>query len=532
MAIHPAKDAELHATPPQDAGTQRKPKTTPAKSGKTKGETTMMKKIGALVFAIVMIAMVGVAGAAGNTPTSDNDANAPAITVTSSATVTVPITKDVILFNVDGSSILEPNVTFSYSVEPVTVTDGTHVTGLTARTDDEATATATVAVRSGIAGGVTIKGNGEGATAGNTANVVFGTDNSTKINTWKETETPDHTRTKLASKNLDIIMNATTIYASGANTAGIYRYKITDTTTDETLLKAGIKRNADYMESLYLDVYTKYNSTNDGLEVYGYVLFKDLSNNASQNFEYDTTVAHETIKVSGFNVESETGNTGTYDGNTGIISDQYHTYNVLVKKTITGAMANVNNQFPFKVEVTNVASTITGYTQQITSQADFYYVATQNGTAGSETIVALDATGNWTLGDTTTNSALKFKNNDQILITGLPVNALIKVTELNNTVDYYNASAVETDSNSLTLTDGTTTGTVISMLPNSGTAGMNATFAIDNTSAKDQIVFTNTLEQISPTGYVARFAPYALILVAGIALLIIAKKRKPAKEEE
>jgi len=483
----------------------------------------------------MMIAVCATAFAAGNTPTSDNDTNAPAITVTSAATVTVPVTKDIVLFNVDGSSILEPNVTYSYKVEPVTVTSGTYVTGLTARTDDATTATATIAVRSGIAGGVTIKGNSTGATAGTTASVVFGTDNTTKISTWKETDMVDHTRTKVASKSFDVIINASTIYASGANTAGIYRYKITDETTDETLLKAGIKRDSNYMESLYLDVYTKYNSNNDGLEVYGYVLFKDLSNNASQSFEYDTSVAHETIKVSGFNVESETGNTGSYDANTGIISDQYHTYNVLVKKVITGGMANINNRFPFKVEITNVASTITGYTQQITSQADFYYVSTQNGTAGSETIVALDATGNWSLGNTTTSSALQFKNNDQILITGLPANALIKVTELNNTVDYYNASAVDTDSSALTLTDGATTpttNTVITMVPSTGTAGMNTTFAVDNTSAKDQIVFTNTLEQISPTGYVSRFAPYALILMAGIALLIVAKKRKPAMDDE
>ncbi len=47
-----------------------------------------------------------------------------------------------------------------------------------------------------------------------------------------------------------------------------------------------------------------------------------------------------------------------------------------------------------------------------------------------------------------------------------------------------------------------------------------------------QIVIKNNMEVVSPTGYVSRFAPYALILVAGIVLLIVAKKRKSAKDDE
>lgn len=70
-----------------------------------------------------------------------------------------------------------------------------------------------------------------------------------------------------------------------------------------------------------------------------------------------------------------------------------------------------------------------------------------------------------------------------------------------------------------------------------GIANTNAV-AAKNFSASDtahsgaNVKFTNTLQLISPTGYVSRFAPYALILVAGIALLIVAKKRKPAKDDE
>ena len=44
------------------------------------------------------------------------------------------------------------------------------------------------------------------------------------------------------------------------------------------------------------------------------------------------------------------------------------------------------------------------------------------------------------------------------------------------------------------------------------------------------IAFTNTLLVISPTGVVLRVAPYVLMLGVGLVLLVIARKRRLARE--
>lgn len=479
-----------------------------------------MKALSTVLLALIMIFAMSISTfAAGNTPTSDKNSTAPAIGVDPAATASFNIGKDIVLFNVDESTILEPNVTYTYVVAPVTVdSTTTTIQGLTYDQTDDADKTAKVAVRSGVAGAVTL---------GNSGQVTFGTDNSTKHKTYKEGATVGNSQEKIVSKELAVSIDASKIYANGANNAGVYRYSITDTTTDETLLKSGIKRDSNYIENLYLDVYTRYNAAHDGLEIYGYVLFKDKENNADQSFEYDKDLTSETIKVGGFDIESETGKDGEYGASTGIISDQYHTYNVEVKKLIDGALADKNHNFPFKVEITNVASTISDYTQKVTSKADFYYVAKKDGTDVAEVITALDENGSKTIGDTATTSELLFQNEDKVLITGLPVNCLVKVTELNDTPDIYTASAKDTKNVDMTLDND---GTIKEVPANTGTAAIKNAFAIKNTSAKDTITVTNALNEVSPTNVVMRYAPYLFILGAGVMLLMVSRRRKAEQE--
>lgn len=70
-------------------------------------------------------------------------------------------------------------------------------------------------------------------------------------------------------------------------------------------------------------------------------------------------------------------------------------------------------------------------------------------------------------------------------------------------------------------------------MPASTGSMQTASFNLKTNDAAEQVLtVTNTLAEISPTGYVSRFALYALILIGGIVLLVIAMKRKGRKEEE
>jgi len=504
-------------------------------------KTKFMTRVAAVVFALaILFAMSVPAWAAPNTGSSAYASNGS--TNSSYAKIEdnqFTLTKEIVLFNVDEAQIFEPNVVYSYSVAPVDVTDGTPtVTGLVL---DDNTKTTTATVRDGVANAVTIQGrkvdqyNDTTASAdysvtgnsGASTTLTFGGDNGTKFSTLDEgttvtTSNAGATNGKVATGYIDVTINPTTIYDANKG-PGIYRYKISDTTADTTLLSAGVKRDASYVKDLYLDVYVKNNSTNDGFDVYGYVLFKEgATTDANKDLiiEY-ASGTEESVKVDGYTVLSEV-----------TTADQYHTYNVQVTKTVTGAMADQRNLFPFQVDITNVANTITGYTQQVTSAADFYYAIKSNGTQGAAVTTKLDNAGAKTIGSATATvkDGLALKHGDDITITGLPVNAKVVVTEFNNTHDVYTASAKD-ESNAVlkvsnTNTPAATTNADSVTVDYQKTALLYEAKAIDYTTHKDIIAVTNAIETISPTGLAFRIAPYVLMLAAGVSLIVLFIKRK------
>ena len=136
------------------------------------------------------------------------------------------------------------------------------------------------------------------------------------------------------------------------------------------------------------------------------------------------------------------------------------------------------------------------------------------------------------------------KKGANIVYKGIPAGVDVDVYETNDvngvtyTVDTYvnDAASVKTDN-----VDWTTTPTeaIAQATTKNSYESIKATVDTDKytdtaagTTAKQTLAITNTLLLISPTGVVMRVAPYALILGAGLMLLLISRKRKVAIEEE
>ena len=476
----------------------------------------IIRKMLSAVSSVIMVSAMAVSSITASAVTTPNsgsegeDAAKVLHTVSSASDLTFTINKDIVLFNEEALNIFEPNITYTYTVAPASVDAGTTITGLTAD-DEDGDATVTVAVRAGVAGGVTIKGATDAA-AGGTANLVFGNDTGHAKETNAEATSIDVDVAKTTDRALTVTINQAAFNAAGLDpkpTAGVYRYTITDTTPAAELTGAGIVRDADYNPVRYLDVYTKYNNSG-ALEVYGYVLLK-----ANGSIEYSTeTGVTEVTKVTGFDIESETDNTGVFDdGNT--ISDQYHTYNVDIKKEVEGDLGDKNHAFPFQIELTNATNT---------KAAEFYF---QHSTAASPTDGVFTYTegsgSSWTYGTLANTSTLKLKDGETFTINGLPKDTMIKVTELNDTADTYTVTATG-NSASLGLTK--------SNPANGETAAMSTAFDIDNSNTKDTITFTNTLKDISVTGVIFIIAPFAAIVLAGMIFFVMFMKNKKKNNGE
>lgn len=468
-----------------------------------------MKKIGALLLAIMMIAVVGLAYAtdADDTYTGSGNDNADNFAGLDATPQTIPITKGIVFFNVNGSDVYEPNVTFSYEVAPDTAVaeDGSTATV----TDDGSLNNNIPVVRNvypGPAGGV------DGTSISFAANTTNGTHTAAAAGTEVE---------KTANLTLDI---------SKFKRPGIYRYIITESVTSPSagandsakLQAAGLTaRDANYDNTRYLDVYIRNGSS--GLEMYGAVIFKTTKASGDEGKDSITTT---TKKTTGFEPNPTGDDSITYANDPNV--DKYYTYDFTVKKTVSGSMADKNHEFPFYVTVSNsISGAMFTYTAD---NAESFTSA--NNASGAVTLSAA----NFSIGSDALTSNLTLKNNDFIKLVGLPssqaTELAVVVKEFNDTYDQYTASvsAVSTNQPSIAKTndaDGS------SGVMNASTGSVEtASFAVKTNDVESQILtIDNNLTEISPTGVVLRIAPYALMLAAGIFLLLLSRKRKNNSEE-
>ena len=467
-----------------------------------------MKKIGLLVVVFALVLSLCGSAFALDTKQEGQGTSGTAIT-----TITIP--KDVVLFNTTAQNIYEPNITFTYSLETQDPGANTIITDKNAITGT---------VKQGVAGMVTIQGaNGSGATgtAGTAASLVFGDDSSAGSQTNLHDATVT-TSSKVATRDITVrfdptVLQVTTgegsdaVTAYPANAAGIYRYKITDTTAASALTAAGIERDEDYDPIRYLDVYVEWADTaHTTMRVYGWVLYKTDNGTdealGTTSLIYNGTTGCVGIKVNGYNIESEMlSGVST--------SDEYHTYNLTVTKTTTGSMADLNNEVPVAVSFANAnAKNVEFY-----STGDF-----------ANTALALSASGAYSVNSDFAGQP-SVKNGDTFTFIGLPAETTYQVGEKNNTADTYKVTILD-DTIGSYLVGSATDGTSVAAGSNTG---MTTATAVGNLNGSDyeseDVQITNKLESISPTGYIARFAPYAVILIGGLAMLIIAQKSKKAK---
>lgn len=364
------------------------------------------------------------------------DANIPssgeALVTSSDTTLNIPKTLKV--SNPVLAQVAGPGLQLSYTIAPANVTAGTVI-------DD---GTNTAEVHPGPADGLSIATqpsftlaellNASSSGTANVKNIVLNTD----LTKFSET--------------------------------GIYRYALTDTTSADTLTAAGVDRNADFTNVRYVDVYIQRDSTTGSLIVEGYVVGSDNDGNGilvKETFDNSTTTDDTTA--------------ATYK--TTATPDVFDTYNLMLRKSVTGSMGDRHHEFPFAITVSDSGRA--------------YYAA--KGTAPTS------ATGTNQQAHTTSLSTT-LKHEDIYYIAGLRKNDTVSYIETNNTAEDYTVTVT-----------GESTGTKVT--PN-GTKTMSAKTA-PNAS---EITFNNHHDSVSPTGVIMRFGPYiGMVLIA--ALLILMRKR-------
>jgi len=447
----------------------------------------MMKltKLTALLLAILMIGLVGTAYASSAAELEENseegvagDWNTPDTERTQGDSINIK--KEIIAFNPNGTEVHAPVVTYTYTVTPADV-DGKTITDEGG--DHTSNSAVTAPVNAGITTGLVVTGTAAG-TAG-TATSATGTLVFTNASTFTTAAAGD---TNEYDINLDF---------SGVTFTqpGVYRYSIAETISAASYDAVAMEDGEG--NTLFLDVYV------DGdLAIYGYVCM-----NAN-----DSVTPSTDTKINGF-----------VDGNAADNADKYYTYDLVLSKDVENdSYAETNTAFPFTVIFSNPENYTSTFTIEETAGT---------GSTGISPTAASAPT--W-------SGVAKVKEGGDITYTGIPAGVDVDVYETNivTGVTYtvstsVNGGTAVTDNN--VIAGSTPTSAVAQGTTKADYESTKATVDTTKITAVDEeqtVEITNTLLLISPTGLVLRFAPYGLMLIGGVVLLVIAMKHRKSREEE
>lgn len=444
----------------------------------------IMKKLSAFTAAVLMTSAIGysavTASAAGTTTGGVTTFNP----ITNAADdMTITATKEIVVFNENGSTVFIPQITYSYGIAPATEVTNKTITD---------------------SNGNTIK-----VSAGPSEGVVMGLDSTAAFN-------PDNTATVTASADGVTVPDPFTLQIDLSkfenSQTGVYRYILTETVDAADLNARGITRPSDYQNTRTLDVYiVKEETTNPETEekttvtkVAGYVLSIGSDNTKIDGKDTSNSVGFSG-KTTGF-VEEFHDEQGQTTADNPKYADQYYTYDYEVEKVITGNSTKTE-KFPFTFTVTG-------------TNGQKYYADTTAITIGTDAAPTAD------LG-----------NGESFTLKGIPANASVAVQESNPFNNTYSVTIADTKA-TLTAqfsdtTNKLTPGSTASFMANKISAYTASTTPADDLKAKPNLVkttFTNNLDVISPTGVVLMVAPYAIMLAA--AMFFIAFFRRNKKRED
>ena len=232
-----------------------------------------------------------------------------------------------------------------------------------------------------------------------------------------------------------------------------------------------------------------------------------------------TTVA---VKTTGFV-------SGKSDSSTTVSADSYYTFNVTISKTVEGdPYGAATTAFPFTVLFTNDA---------VTKNVDVI------GNVESATVTGWIDPAAGVL--SSTNGVVNIKSGGVIKYIGIPCGTSVEVYETNVAEGVtYKVKTELTTNTTTTINDpsvswGTAPSNAVTQAMSEGkkTNAYESTKATFTTTANADddndytVAITNTLVTISPTGVTLRIAPYAIMLAAGVCMLIFSRRRRTAYED-
>lgn len=273
---------------------------------------------------------------------------------------------------------------------------------------------------------------------------------------------------------------------------GIYRYMITESTNVDKAT-VGITADSTYNAIRYLDVYVQWTDDNhSSKKVYGYVLYEG---------DADQSIVSKSVDM------KSAGYVNTADDESAPANvDVYKTQNLHIAKTTTGALADPGNDFPIALTFTAATGVTAAPKIDVVLGGNGTLTGTDTDTVGPHIAFAASMAGT-------------VRNGSTIDLTGIPEGTKVSLVETNNTPDSYKVKAGTTDGGVDLLAEAI----VASRAPSGNTTAQTL-------NAKVNVFITNTLDAISPTNVVMRFAPYLFILGGAMMLLVASRRRKSDQE--